>query len=219
LPWLHHPNTFRQLDSRLHRQTPNFYNQSNSPMHPLQAWPTFTPEEYLEREQHTEERSEYHRGLILAMAGTSENHAFINFVTAKLLDRALPVNSCRITTSEIKVAAPNQTSFFYPDILIRCNQSIAGHKTVTETPNAVVEILSPSTRAYDLSTKREVYQSIPSLHTLLYIDSTKRQVLLYERDSKGKWPKNPSRPTKTLTLKHLNIAIPIDAFYENTDFA
>jgi Uma2 family endonuclease len=165
------------------------------------------------------ERSEYHRGLILAMAGTSDNHAFICMEMALQLRLALPSSQCRIVATEIKVAAPGQTSFFYPDALIRCNQSIPGQKDLTHTPNAVVEVLSASTRAYDLTTKRVVYQSIPSLHTLIYIDSTKRQVLLYERDAKGKWPKQPSKPGKLLTLKHLGGAIAIDEIYAGVSFA
>jgi Uma2 family endonuclease len=184
----------------------------------LKNLPLLTPEQYLQRERAAQERSEYHQGLILAMAGGSNSHSRLIGNTFRQLDSQLNRSNCFLSMGDIKVAAANRSSFFYPDLLLRCNQQIPNHKDITTTPNLIVEVLSSSTRAYDLTTKREVYQSIPTLHTLLYIDSTKRQLHLYERDSKRKWPTTPSRPTKTLTLKHLNLAIPIDALYENIDF-
>jgi Uma2 family endonuclease len=187
-------------------------------MLPLKSYPLHTPGQYLERESSAEQRSEYHHGLIYAMAGGTYGHSIVIHNSAFALRLALAGRKCT-TVSDLKVAGPSQSSFFYPDLVIHCHQTIPPDLDVSETPNAVIEVLSPSTRAYDLNTKRHVYQSIPTLHTLLYIDSTKRAVLLYERDAKGKWPANPSRPAKQMTLRHFGITISIDSFYAGLDFA
>jgi Uma2 family endonuclease len=183
----------------------------------LKKLPLLTPEQYLMRESMAVERSEYHQGLVLAMAGTSDNHMSIVGNLYMLMRNALPSSKCRVTTSELKVVTPANTSFFYPDLVVRCDQKIPGHKDTTATPSLIVEVLSPSTRGYDLETKRLAYYTIPSLHTLLYVDSAKRQVILYERAPKGKWPSSPSRPTRAIALKNLGIALPISDLYENTD--
>jgi Uma2 family endonuclease len=186
---------------------------------PLKKLPLFTPEQYLERECAANERSEYHNGLIFAMAGGSIRHSLLAGNIFGEFKTAFIGRDCAVVFSEVKIVAPNQTSFFYPDIVVLCGQTFSQHRDIAESPSVIVEVLSPSTRAYDLTTKREVYQRIPSLHTLICVDSTKREVLLLERDSKGKWPKQPSRPAKNLALKHLDATIPIDAIYAGINFA
>jgi Uma2 family endonuclease len=126
-------------------------------MLPLKSYPLHTPEQYLERERAAQERNEYHHGLIYALAGGTNAHAIIIQNCAFTLQLALSGRKCTTTGSDLKVAAPNQSSFFYADLVIRCNQSIPFDQDLTETPNVVIEVLSPSTRAYDWNTKRHVY--------------------------------------------------------------
>jgi Uma2 family endonuclease len=180
--------------------------------------PFFTPEQYLERERTANERSEYHNGLIFAMADGSIRHSRIARAASNAMEHALQDPDCAVVIADVKIAAPDQSSYFYPDVVVLCGQSHLEHRDIAESPSVIVEVLSPSTRAYDLTTKREVYQRIPGLHTLIYVDSTKREVLLLERDNKGKWPKQPSRPSKNLALKHLHATIPVDAIYAGINF-
>ena len=53
-------------------------------------------------------------------------------------------------------------------------------------PVLLFEVLSPSTRDYDLGAKREHYQQMPSLRHLLLIDQPERLVRHYSREG-GNW--------------------------------
>ena len=54
-------------------------------------------------------------------------------------------------------------------------------------PVLLVEVLSPSTRVYDLGTKLPVYKQIPSLQTILFIEQDKPDVTVMERQAPNQW--------------------------------
>lgn len=54
-------------------------------------------------------------------------------------------------------------------------------------PVLLVEVLAPSTRAYDLGTKLPVYKQIPSLQTILFIEQDKPDVTVMERQAPNQW--------------------------------
>jgi Uma2 family endonuclease len=55
------------------------------------------------------------------------------------------------------------------------------------TPVLLIEILSPSTRGYDLATKLPAYKQIPSLQTILYLEQDRPDVLVMERQAPNRW--------------------------------
>ena len=48
-------------------------------------------------------------------------------------------------------------------------------------------MLSPSTRAYDLSIKLPAYKQIPTLQTILYVEQHKPDVVVMERQAPNRW--------------------------------
>ncbi|GAB3224020.1 Uma2 family endonuclease [Spirosoma arcticum] len=55
------------------------------------------------------------------------------------------------------------------------------------TPVLLIEVLSPSTRAYDFGTKLPAYKQIPSLQTILYVEQDKPDILVMERQAPNRW--------------------------------
>ena len=55
------------------------------------------------------------------------------------------------------------------------------------TPVLLIEVLSPSTRAYDFGTKLPAYKQIPSLQTILYVEQDKPDVIVMERQAPNRW--------------------------------
>ncbi len=55
------------------------------------------------------------------------------------------------------------------------------------TPVVLFEVLSKSTRSYDLGTKLPCYKRIPSLRYILYIEMEKPSVTVYERQGPNRW--------------------------------
>jgi Uma2 family endonuclease len=55
------------------------------------------------------------------------------------------------------------------------------------TPVLLIEVLSPSTRAYDLATKLPAYKNIPSVTMILYVEQDRPDVLVMERQAPNRW--------------------------------
>ncbi|MCU0340920.1 MAG: Uma2 family endonuclease [Spirosomaceae bacterium] len=54
-------------------------------------------------------------------------------------------------------------------------------------PTLLIEILSPSTRAYDFGTKLPCYKTIPTLQTILFVEQDEPKVFVYQRLAPNRW--------------------------------
>ena len=64
-------------------------------------------------------------------------------------------------------------------------------------PRLVVEVLSPSTRNYDLGDKTRMYWQIPSLTDHLLIEQDKVLIEYWSRETGGKWDRQvPEQPRR-----------------------
>jgi Uma2 family endonuclease len=55
------------------------------------------------------------------------------------------------------------------------------------TPTLLIEILSPSTAAYDFATKLPCYKEAPSVQTVLFVKQDKPEIIVMERQSPNQW--------------------------------
>ena len=58
----------------------------------------------------------------------------------------------------------------------------------------VVEVLSPSTAAYDRGEKFDAYRLLPTLQEYLLVDPAARRCDLYRRGADGLWVLHPGAP-------------------------
>ena len=138
--------------------------------------PAFTPDEYLAFERSSESKREYLDGLIYAMAGSSPEHSTACVNVGAVITRQLPGTPCRPFSADMKLrclSAPTTTRrrrglFAYPDLLVVCGEPVFhdAQQDVLVNPTLIVEVLSPSTEAYDRGEKFLRYQaaslSLPS---------------------------------------------------------
>ena len=130
-----------------------------------------TPEEYLAFERKATTKHEYVNGQIVAMSGASFAHTFITANIANQLYNQLIDGECRVVTSDMQVKASKTESYFYPDVVVVCGEPRA-EDDVFDTllnPTVIVEVLSPSTEAYDKGEKFEHYKQIASLKEYLLV--------------------------------------------------
>jgi Uma2 family endonuclease len=139
-----------------------------------------TEEEYLADEKEREFKCEYIDGEIYAMAGASRNHQRLIAALSAQIYQHLQATPCEAFTSDMKIRADQGTKYFYPDIVVTCEKdSLEGDDAdYVQSPRLIVEVLSNSTRNYDKTFKRLVYQAIPSLeeYVLIEQDSVKIEV-------------------------------------------
>ncbi|CAF1436145.1 unnamed protein product [Adineta steineri] len=82
-----------------------------------------------------------------------------------------------------KVKTP-KGNFFYPDIIVCINNS---ERYYTNEPVLLVEILSETTRKFDLTDKFIQYQKIPTLQYYLCIEPEQQVIIFYFKTTSEEW--------------------------------
>ena len=98
-----------------------------------------TEQEYLDREKCSDIKHEYFDGEIFAVASAKINHQrLISTLTSKIYAH-LDGTPCEVFSSDIKVRADKGDKYFYPDILVSCDNE-DGESQFTELTLPVLEI-------------------------------------------------------------------------------
>ncbi len=128
-------------------------------------FPVHTRADFYRLERDSPVRHEFFNGYIVAMAGGSPSHARIIMAVGRVLDTALVDTSCFAVISDQLVRVEDADMDAYPDVVVYCEDADFDReyeRTLLE-PLVLVEVLSPSTKNIDLSTKRTNYFLLPSL--------------------------------------------------------
>ena len=153
--------------------------------------PRLTIDEYLDIEEAADCRSEYYRGEMFAMAGAGWNHNLIASNIGADLTLQLRGRPCYVAGSDMRVYSPTTDLFTYADAVVTCeepNLFQEGRRTATLlNPTLIVEVLSPTTEAYDRGLKFEHYKSIESVREYLLVSSDRASVTLYRRQNAEPW--------------------------------
>src|SRR3989442_732099 len=147
-----------------------------------------TPEQYLALERQAETKSEYFAGEIFAMAGASPEHSIITVNLTRELSSQLLERPCQVYSSDMKVRV-TEDLYVYPDVSVVCGEAqFAGEeREVLLNPTLIVEVLSPSTEAWDRGGKFEQYRQRESLQEYVLIAQGRPHVERYARQADGQW--------------------------------
>jgi len=142
-----------------------------------------TPAEYLEIERHAAYRSEYYAGEMFAMAGASESHVLLSTNVATQLNLALRDGPCRVYANDMRVKVAESGLYTYPDVVVACEprQFLDEHRDTLLTPTLIVEVLSPSTEAYDRGQKFALYRSLACLREYVLVSQTQPRIERFDR--------------------------------------
>jgi Uma2 family endonuclease len=148
-----------------------------------------TPEEYLAIERKAEFKSEYFQGEMFAMSGARSPHNLISANAIRELGVQLLPRPCLVYTSDQRVLVSSSGLYTYPDITVVCAEPrfLDNELDTLLNPTLIVEVLSPSTEAYDRGRKFGHYRDIESLTGYLMIASDRIGAELYTRQSDGRW--------------------------------
>ena len=102
-------------------------------------------DEYLQWEEKQEEKHEYVNGIIYAMAGATENHVSITANFIAIILSHLRGNQCKVLSSDMKVNIAVKNIYYYPDILVTCDERDRQNKKHKSYPCLIIEVLSNST--------------------------------------------------------------------------
>ena len=144
------------------------------------------PEKYIASERKATLKSEYLSGEIVAMSGASLSHNLITMNTANQLYNQLVESRCRVFSSDMRVGIGAGTSYFYPDVAVVCDEPRFEDNALDTliNPIVVIEVLSPSTEAYDSGEKSARYRQLESLQEYVLISQDRVRVEHYLRQGK-----------------------------------
>jgi Uma2 family endonuclease len=182
----------------------------------------YTLEEYIKLEKNSEERYEYFDGEVFAMTGGSPSHVRISRNVCNSLSRKLEDRDCEAFPSDMRIKVPAAFPYRYPDVSAVCGEAIFEEvlgQQVLVNPVLIVEVLSPSTAAYDLVEKFTAYQSIDSFGEYLLISQSRPHLIRYVRQSKGKWLRSEvERMESEVALESLSLTLSMPEIYWRVKF-
>ena len=175
--------------------------------------------EYLEFERTAESRHEYYDGVIFDMAGASINHNRITIAAASSLINALRGKDCEVFMTDLRLRI-SLSRYAYPDVIV-----VGGDVVTTDeeppavlNPVLIVEVLSPSTEAFDRDSKFDFYASIPSFQEYLLISQTQPRVEQRVR-SGPQWDLNVHHgPDAIVQLKSISVDLRLSELYARVEF-
>jgi Uma2 family endonuclease len=125
--------------------------------------------EYLDWEPTQTDRYEFWDGEVVAMSGTTRNHNRVALNFFKSLDQALADRPCEVYVSDVKVQVQLQQKYFYPDLVVTCDENDRTETQLVLFPCLIIEVLSPSTELYDRGLKFANYRKSKSLQEYILV--------------------------------------------------
>ena len=154
------------------------------------------------------------------MAGASEAHTTLadNLVVAFRLK--LRGGPCRSYSRDMRVQVSATGLYTYPDLVVVSGERrfLDDNRDTLLNPTLIVEILSPTTEAYDRGKKFGLYRTLESLQEYVLVSQDRVQVECFKRQSAGQWLLTAvSRPEDAVCLDSVGCAIPVTDIYEDVE--
>ncbi len=173
--------------------------------------------DYIAHEQASNTKHEFLDGQIYAMAGgTPEHFALIASVTTHLSNQVRG-GSCRVHISDLRIRVGETGLATYPDVTVVCGSwerdPDDAHTIVN--PTVLVEVLSPSTEAYDRGEKLEHYKRIPSLRACLLMAHDRREIEIWTREDTEPWKRALVVSGQVAEIAAVSSTLDVDTIYDD----
>jgi Uma2 family endonuclease len=186
----------------------------------LQPKSLHTPEEYLVPERKAGYKSEYFAGEIFAMSGASEQHNLIVANVVATLHTQFRNRPCKVYASDMRVKVSPTGLYTYPDVVALCSEPRFDddQKDTLLNPTVIIEVLSPSTEAYDRGDKFGHYRKLACLTEYVLISQEKIHIERYVRQPDNQWLlSETSGLHDTVQLPSINCTLVLDEVYEKVE--
>ena len=178
-------------------------------------------DEFMDFLEETTYKAEYSNGRIIIMGLASAIHELLVGYMITLLNIHYQFKGFLVFSSNLGVKTNDQRGYFNPDVTVVkgqlefYNQSNA----IILNPYLVIEVLSEGTYQYDLNEKLFKYQSMKSVHEVIFVDRFDKVVVKFQKTDNPKvWTEtiydgeNPEILIDTMNVKLNDIFDKTDAF-------
>ena len=177
-----------------------------------------SPQEYLDWEATQDIKHEYLDGEVFAMTGGTIAHNLISGNFYALLKSHLRGKGCRVFIADVKVQVSERGAYFYPDVMVSCDERDRPAVNLIQHPCLIIEVLSPTTEAFDRGEKFRRYRQLSSLQEYVLIDTSSISVDRFRRLSETQWELQSFTAEDTLELTSIDWYGAIALLYEDVIF-
>lgn len=177
-----------------------------------------TADEYFEWEKSQDVRHEFHLGEVFAMSGGTLNHARLQSSLIALLSPKVRERGCEVFTADARVEIEAGARYVYPDLSVVCGEVKSVKDHTLQNPSLIIEVLSPSSEAYDRGLKSQLYRALPSLETYVLVSQDQALVEVYSRHGGGRWVlESFSGLEASARLPSLEVELPLAEVYRQVE--
>ena len=106
----------------------------------------------------------------------------------------------------------------YPDLGVDCGRFL-DEELAADAPRLVFEVLSATTRAFDLVRKVEEYKSVPSLRHIVLVDTGEPKFIQWSRQDGGSWAyRTVEGFGATIEIADPGISLALGVLYKGLNF-
>lgn len=176
-------------------------------------------DDYLASEELAQTKHEYIDGWVRAMTGATVRHNLVKGNCYFHLKGLLRGHRCRPFDSDMKLRIRQDVGmrYYYPDVQVVC-ESNPQTAVYQDSPVMIVEVLSPSTRQYDLDEKMQSYLQIPSLECYLVLEQHQPQAIVMRRIKGGFLRECVEGMQANIELPFIQCSLNLSDIYEGVEF-
>jgi Uma2 family endonuclease len=191
----------------------------------------YTEDQYLSIERESEERHEYLDGQIYAMAGESPEHGVICINLTIDVGLQLRGTRCQAFAKDMKVRSgplprrrySQKGLYSYPDLVVVCGeiQFPDENRDVIINPKVIIEVASPSTKAFDYHEKSQRYRTHnPSLTDYLIVAQNRPSIEHFALREDGQWVIAASAVelSESVHIASINCTLRLTEVYDRVEF-
>lgn len=188
---------------------------------PKKGYVQMTEEEYLAFERASQFKHEFRAGEIIDMTGASRRHNLINGSTYARLYLQLRQQGCQAYANDMRVQVKGAKLYTYPDMAVVCGEARFADDgfDMLINPTVIIEVLSPSTEAYDRGEKFQSYRTLVSLREYVLISQDKPLIERYARQDSGEWLLTTAVGLEaSIAFESIGCTLSLAEVYEQIDF-
>lgn len=169
-------------------------------------------EAYLAFEEKSEVRHEYYLENLIEMSGTTYKHNDFVFFLSAFFRFNLPKGKFKISSEQVKLYIASENIFFYPDVMVALPEEQQYYST---QPVLITEVLSESTRKFDMIDKFIQYQKLETLQYYLLVEPEKHLVIVHKKTDEAGWQTDTyTSINDVIDLPALQISITLKDIYQ-----
>lgn len=180
-------------------------------------------EEYLRMERETPGKRDFLDGEVFDMTGGSRAHNLIaGNIFASFHRQLRRREPCEVYMNDMRVKVEFGELYTYPDVVLTCEspEMEDEHFDTLLNPQVIVEVLSPSTEAYDRGLKFENFRSLQTLCDYLLVHQNKIHIEHFVRQEGNQWVLSEWRKSSdTIEIDSVGCQLKLAEVYEKTNLS